>query len=600
VAVHPQGNGSYRVEVDSDQQSLVTVRQGQAQVSTPQGSTTVNDGQLITIEGTNNPQYQTSNAPNQDDWDQWNAERDHSIENARSWQDTDRYYTGSQDLDSNGRWINVPGYGNVWQPDESAGWAPYPDGRWVWEPFYGWTWVSYEPWGWAPYHYGRWFLYDDDWCWWPGPIAYYPAYYPIWAPAYVSFFGFGGRGWGVGFGFGNVGWFPCGPADAFFPWYGRGRGFNVINFNNFAYIRNNYYREGGVAPLFRGRGGFSNYDSVMTNARVRDGVSWMSGKDFGRGPVPRQEGHIDAAAFRNASMFNGRVPVVPSRESLQATNRAPNAGTMRNGIGGNERFFSNSRPAAATESFDAQRAQLQNTLRSYRNQPAGRGGQGFNSAARGGASFNSGQPGMRGGAGSQAFTRSGSSAPNFTQQRNSWHSFGQPNRATGGSGAIANQQRGASSFGPNAKGAGSVPAQRQGGWQSFTPSSRPAPQGGGWRGESGRQPLNLRQPIVQRPNEGYESPRYNGPRGYSGPAYGGNVYRGPSRAPSYQAPRGPYGGGYAAPRGGYSAPRGGGYSAPRGGGGYSAPRGGGGGSAPRGGGGGGHSSGGSGGHGHGR
>ena len=84
----------------------------------------------------------------------------------------------------------MPDYGQVWTPYATAGWAPYRDGRWVWEPFYGWTWVSYEPWGWAPYHYGRWFFYGSSWCWWPGPLSVYPAYYPVWAPAYVSFFGF--------------------------------------------------------------------------------------------------------------------------------------------------------------------------------------------------------------------------------------------------------------------------------------------------------------------------------------------------------------------------------------------------------------------------
>jgi hypothetical protein len=40
----------------------------------------------------------------------------------------------------------------------------------------------------------------------------------VWAPAYVSFFGFGGHagfgiGFGVGFGFGRVGWLAIGPGD---------------------------------------------------------------------------------------------------------------------------------------------------------------------------------------------------------------------------------------------------------------------------------------------------------------------------------------------------------------------------------------------------
>ena len=116
---------------------------------------------------------------------------------------TNPYYTGSEDLDTYGTWSEVPDYGPVWMPAQTGpDWAPYRDGRWVYEPYYGWTWVSYEPWGWAPYHYGRWFVYGGHWAWWPGPVVGYPGYYPIWAPAYVSFFGFGGGGFGVGFGFG--------------------------------------------------------------------------------------------------------------------------------------------------------------------------------------------------------------------------------------------------------------------------------------------------------------------------------------------------------------------------------------------------------------
>ena len=95
----------------------------------------------------------------------------------------------------------------------------------MYEPYYGWTWVSYEPWGWAPYHYGRWFYYRDSWCWWPGPV--YVHYRPVWSPAFVFFVGFGHRS---GFGFGSIGWFPVGPHDPYYPWYGRG--FNRVNVVN--------------------------------------------------------------------------------------------------------------------------------------------------------------------------------------------------------------------------------------------------------------------------------------------------------------------------------------------------------------------------------
>src|ERR1700674_3929012 len=262
VAIRPDmGEGSYRILVNSDGETIVDVRKGSAEISTPQGSTRVERDQRITIQGTaDSAQYQVSGAPGRDDWDKWNGDRDRTIEGAESWQHTNPNYTGTQDLDGNGQWSNVPDYGSVWFPQEGPGWAPYRDGRWVYEPYYGWTWVSYEPWGWAPYHYGRWFMYGGNWGWWPGPG--FGGYRPLWAPAYVSFLGFGGGGWGVGFGggFGSVGWLPCGPGDRFFPWYGRGINLvNVVNINN---IHNNF---GGIGPLREGPHGFSNVDRALTD-----------------------------------------------------------------------------------------------------------------------------------------------------------------------------------------------------------------------------------------------------------------------------------------------------------------------------------------------
>src|SRR6202521_4124968 len=243
VSIHPDmGEGSYRILVNSDGETIVDVRKGSAEISTSQGSTRVERDQRITIQGNaDNAQYQVSGAPGRDDWDKWNGDRDRNIEGAESWQHTNTYYTGTQDLDTYGQWNDVPDYGSVWFPQADAGWAPYRDGRWVYEPYYGWTWISSEPWGWAPYHYGRWFVYGGDWGWWPGPG--FGGYRPGWAPAYVSFLGFDGGGWGVGVGFGSVGWLPCGPGDRFYPWYGRGVSQVNINIDNF---RNNY--GGGFAP----------------------------------------------------------------------------------------------------------------------------------------------------------------------------------------------------------------------------------------------------------------------------------------------------------------------------------------------------------------
>ncbi len=222
VSIHPaHHDGVFRVEVRPDGDTIVIVRQGEAQIATPQGSTEVRAGEMATVRGdANSAQYKISDAPERDDWDRWNSDRDHLIQNANSWHHTNRHYTGAQDLDAYGSWKNVPDYGDVWVPNEPDGWVPYRDGNWTYEPYYGWTWVGYEPWGWAPYHYGRWFPYGGAWAWWPGPV--YAGYNPFWAPAYVSFWGWGG-GFGFGFGFGGwggFGWLPIGPCDWFHPWWG--------------------------------------------------------------------------------------------------------------------------------------------------------------------------------------------------------------------------------------------------------------------------------------------------------------------------------------------------------------------------------------------
>jgi len=118
--------------------------------------------------------------------------------------------------------------------------------------------------------------YGGNWCWWPGPVGIYPGYYPIWAPAYVSFFGFGGGGFGFGIGFGRVGWLPIGPGDWFHPWYGGwGARYGAVNIANFNGIHE------GFGPLGRGRAAFSNVNGAFANDRIRGGISSMPATSSG-------------------------------------------------------------------------------------------------------------------------------------------------------------------------------------------------------------------------------------------------------------------------------------------------------------------------------
>lgn len=518
VAIHPAaGEGSYRITVNSDNETIVDVRKGSAEISTPQGSTHVERDQRITIQGNaDSAQYQVSGAPGRDDWDKWNGDRDHGIEDAQSWQHTNPNYTGTQDLDGNGQWNNVPDYGSVWFPSQAPGWAPYRDGRWVYEPYYGWTWVSYEPWGWAPYHYGRWFVYGGNWGWWPGPV--YAGYQPLWAPAYVSFFGFGGGGWGlnIGFGFGggfgSVGWLPCGPGDRFFPWYGRGiNRVNVVNINN---IHNNY---GGVSPLRGGANAYSNVDRALSDDRVRNGISSMRSNEFGHNRVPMQQSRIDAGTFRQASVMTGANPVSPSHESFQSTSRQVNPGSIPNRAVSSQHFFSGT--ARQSTSFQA-----------GRNTSAFNGGaSAYGNVSRRPASSQASNQGQRG------FTSPSSQRGQSIQSsRPNWHAFTPP------SGRQMQSNSSGRAF------------QGQGGQQPRTSYSQPPTssrqyseysRGSYYGGGSTRPTLNMQQPVVTPRGGG----SYSGRSMPTAPSASYGTYRGaPSRGGSYSGRPMP-----SAPRGGY-------------------------------------------------
>ncbi len=501
-AVHPLRQGEYRIQIANSAETEVTVRDGQADVSEPQGSTKVESGQLITIQGTDNPQYQTTNAPTPDDFDRWNSSRDQTILNAQSWQHTDRYYTGSQDLDAYGHWENVPDYGQVWVPDQDSGWAPYRDGTWEWEPYYGWTWVSYEPWGWAPYHYGRWFVYGGNWAWWPGPIGVYGGwgYRPIWAPAYVSFFGWGG-GISFGFGFGNIGWLALGPADFFHPWWGWG--VTRVGFTGYVGFHDRFGWGGrGFGPLYRGPHGFSNIGRFDNDARIRAGVSSIRGDQFGHG-VGHFERGMTAAQFHSASFMTGRVPATPNRESLGRVESHVSPGIARTASANNEHFFSQSRSSFTQRSFSQEASAQQRAIDSFRNEnQAFRGNAGASSQNRAGNGWHSfsqngnarGQAQANGS--NRAFNQQGRSQGNTGSRGDVWHQFTPPSRN--------NQAR------PNS-------APRSNAERSYGDFSR-----GGSYGSYSRPQLNMRQPVVNQ--------RSYGGRGYGG-YYGRSSGSGRSASP---------------------------------------------------------------------
>jgi hypothetical protein len=516
VAIRPRGEGQFRIQVNNAAETRMIVRYGSADVATQQGSTTITEGQTITVAGTDNPQYQISNAPARDEWDTWNNDRNQVILNAQSWRNTNRNYTGSEDLDGYGHWQNVPDYGSVWVPSVGPGWAPYRAGRWVWEPYYGWTWVSYEPWGWAPYHYGRWFVYGGNWVWWPGPVGVYPAYYPVWAPAYVGFFGWGGGGWGfgVGFGFGwgwgHVGWLPIGPCDWYHPWYGHwGVGYHATSF---ASIHNTTAINNGFAPIARGGvHPYSNIGGLHNDMRLREGFTSMEGRDFGRSAVPGHQAGIDEATLRQASLVSGRMPIEPTRASYSASGRAANASTIHNSPA---RMF-NSSMAPHT------------TLATRSNFSSGSRGQNMNAQTH---SFTPPSSNRAAGANSsdRSFSSESSRMYGAPSARSNWHPFTPPSnagRVEGAQSYSAPSQNGHEFQSPssnyNRPQASSGYAYRAPGNPQF---HSPASNLRGSASNSYRPPLNLHQPVV-RPrgsSSGYSVPGNHGGGGYRPPSSGGN------------------------------------------------------------------------------
>ena len=528
VSVRPSKQGSYRIAVSPDGESEITARSGDVEVFTPRGSQWVNAGQAMMARGTaSDPEFQMVRARAYDEWDRWSDGRDRAFTAATSPQYVPPGVYGAEDLDPYGNWVNVPSYGNVWQPTVAADWAPYRSGRWVWEDWYGWTWVSYDPWGWAPYHYGRWFNEPGyGWCWYPGAIGV--RHY--WSPALVAFFGFGGGGFGVGFG--NVGWVPLAPYEVLHPWWGRG------------YYGGGFNRSVNITNV--------NITNTYRNSRFRNGFTAVSGTDFRSGRfnnLVRPSGED----LRQASFARGPIPLAPERANLRFSDRqaafVPQAG-------GNSRVFSYRQPTPVERvPFAEQQRRMGATPGVQPNRAQGFGaapevrqpvGSRFGVPAAQNAVPQAGNPGVRnefgggqrfgGSQGPQVAPRAEQQTP---QSARGWNRFGDPAAA-----------------GPRPDYRQSQPQSQP---QQFRNEAQPVapryqPYGGNRSGS-----LQIAPPVVrERPNGG-------------APYGGGGGYNAPPRN-EMRAPSGGFGGGRAPSGGGFS----GGSRAPSGGGGGNGSRGGGG------------------------
>ena len=210
--ISPSENTTFRVNFDESPAS-VAVLDGSAMLSAS-GKTflTATAGQSVDL-GANadNEALTIKSAIAPESWDRWNEDRDDAASNeAAAETDARTKFAGNQgygwsDLDANGSWYDVPGHGEVWQPDlaatpgddaaaddqgaEASGFDPYGYGSWAWTPA-GYSWASGYGWGWLPYRCGLW--------------SYYSSFGWGWSPnSYCGVYGFGGYGYG-GLNFGTI------------------------------------------------------------------------------------------------------------------------------------------------------------------------------------------------------------------------------------------------------------------------------------------------------------------------------------------------------------------------------------------------------------
>ena len=305
ISVIPRATGSYRISVDGDGTTFVTVRSGHADITTPQGAQPLDPGSTLVAQGTaSNPQISNRDDTAYDSFDAFNRDRDQAQLAALN----DSPYVnndidGVSDLGAYGRWVDDGTYGHVWIPNNvPVGWAPYRTGNWVWEDGgYGWTWVAAEPWGWAPYHYGRWYYSAaySHWCWYPpGPAAYAPA----WSPALVGFIGLSIGAVSIGIGFGHVGWVPLAPYEAFHPWWGP----HATVYNNVTINRNVYINNTNVNVT-------RAYRNVQYNAVSSVSVENFRAGRFGNTVAVTSQ---QLAAARPVAV-RGPLPVVPTANNLR-------------------------------------------------------------------------------------------------------------------------------------------------------------------------------------------------------------------------------------------------------------------------------------------
>jgi hypothetical protein len=273
------------------------------------------------------------------------------------------YSTFYQTLAPYGTWVEVDGYGLVWQPTvvvSRPSWRPYFDnGHWVYSD-YGWYWASDYSWGWAPFHYGRWFRHHHlGWCW-------YPSY--TWGPSWVS--------WRYTDGY--CGWAPLPPCAVYRPGFGLtywGRHVGVtfgfgLGFDSFSFVSWGHFRDRHVHRHYvhHDHARRIYHDSVVSTRIVgnrghvfNQGLSVDHVSRVTRTPVQkvavRETGNLDGRGVRGDRLAaDGKSltvyrPRFPEANSTRPTRTEPVTTANRSGVVRN--LSSETAPAGALKPVPA-------------------------------------------------------------------------------------------------------------------------------------------------------------------------------------------------------------------------------------------------------
>jgi len=301
--------GSYRIDVQPDGGTAVSVRAGSAEVTAGADAYDVSVGQSTVISGVDSITYYVTAVSQSDEWDGWCTGRDRREDQLALNLHVSREMIGAEDLNENGAWLVDAGYGPAWAPSHvPEGWAPYRFGHWTWIEPWGWTWIDDSAWGFAPFHYGRWAYSKARWVWSPGSAAPRPVY----APALVVFVG--APDWPLAGGDG-IGWFPLGPHEAYYPSY-------LVSASYVQRINVGHVANINVRTIET----FNPNQVVYVNRSAPQGVTFVPREVFVQSrPAGGAVLPISAADMTRAPLMGMTARVVPQRESIIAKPTASRA-----------------------------------------------------------------------------------------------------------------------------------------------------------------------------------------------------------------------------------------------------------------------------------